>query len=101
MLPLINNYHLIYIQIQLDPSEILTEVSGTFGQFSSDVVTSLTLVTNAKSYGPFGEERGTPFQTPAQGNGSIVGFYGRAAWFLDAIGLYVSPEQKQMHDALE
>ena len=88
---------LFLLQIQLGPSEILTEVSGTFGQFSSDVVTSLALVTNAKSYGPFGQEKGTPFHTPAQGNGSIVGFYGRAAWFLDAIGLYVSPEQKQMN----
>ena len=72
------------------------KVSGTYGQFSSDVITSLTLVTNSATYGPFGHGGGTPFRTTAQhnGGGSIVGFFARAGQRVDAIGVvYANPEQ--------
>lgn len=81
------------MQIQLGPSETLLKVSGTYGQFSSDVITSLTLVTNFATYGPFGHGGGTPFRTPAQRNGSIVGFFARAGQRVDAIGVYINSEQ--------
>lgn len=79
--------------IQLGPTEFVTEVSGTFGSFGalSNVLTSLTLVTNCGSYGPFGKRQGSPFQTRVQSNSSIVGFFGRAGQFVDAIGVYVLP----------
>ncbi|KAL6650094.1 hypothetical protein ACP70R_014318 [Stipagrostis hirtigluma subsp. patula] len=53
--------------IRLEPEEVVTEISGTVGYIGvqpSDVVTSLTIVTNRRRYGPFGdavEPDGTPF----------------------------------------
>jgi hypothetical protein len=56
------------------------------------VITSLTFVTNARSYGPFGEGQGTHFHIPMQSNGHIVGFFGRADRYLNAIGVYTVKE---------
>nr|BBF89320.1 hypothetical protein [Oryza barthii]BBF89323.1 hypothetical protein [Oryza barthii] len=63
--------------IDLGPSEYLIKVSGTTGSFCglANLVTSLTFVTNAASYGPFGEGGGDPFVFPVQTNSSIVGFF--------------------------
>lgn len=79
--------------INFGPSEHLIGVSGTCGSFGglTNIVTSLTFVTNAASYGPFGEGGGDPFVLQVQSNSSIVGFFGIAGWFLDAIGFYVRP----------
>lgn len=49
---------------------------------------SLTLHTNKRKYGPFGEEQGTSFSS-ASNNGIIVGFHGRKGWFVDSIGVHV------------
>ncbi|TVU25443.1 hypothetical protein EJB05_27939, partial [Eragrostis curvula] len=86
--------------IQLGPSEILTEVSGTTGPYDSpygtisEAVTSLRLVTNLHTYGPFGQPMGNPFHTPSQRNRSVVGFYARSGQYVDAIGVYFSPMDK-------
>lgn len=79
--------------IRLGASEFVMEVSGTIGPFNvfSEVITSITLVTNVCSYGPFGQPQGTPFRTPVKKNYSIVGFFGRSGTFLDAVGVYVHP----------
>jgi len=81
-------------RIHFGPSEYLMEVSGTTGPYvcaAVDVVLSIKLVTNAGSYGPFGSKRGgTSFKTSVQNNGSIVGFFGRAATFVHAIGVYMA-----------
>uniref|UniRef100_A0A453ACD3 Dirigent protein n=1 Tax=Aegilops tauschii subsp. strangulata TaxID=200361 RepID=A0A453ACD3_AEGTS len=79
--------------IELGPSELLKEVSGTFGRYHGvSVITSLTFVTSVRIHGPFGEGAGTSFNTPIQNNsGSIVGFFGRSAKYLNTIGLYVNP----------
>ncbi|CAM0150599.1 unnamed protein product [Urochloa decumbens] len=49
--------------ICLGTSEFLREVSGTVGPFFSipNAITSLRLVSNLRSYGPFGVPQGTPF----------------------------------------
>jgi hypothetical protein len=60
---------------------------------SSVIITSLMLTTNARTYGPYGEARGTPFQIPGRNNGSIVGFFTRGGWYLDSLGMYVNPKQ--------
>lgn len=90
--------------VQLGSSEFLTGVGGTTGPFvdaSGDVVvTSLTLITNASSYGPFGQGGGTPFQIPMWGKGSIVGFFGRAESYINAVGVYVNPDQEAMEEEL-
>ncbi|XP_066161980.1 disease resistance protein RGA5-like [Oryza sativa Japonica Group] len=91
-----NNVHMI----QLGPSEFLVEVSGTFGRFRAalDIITSLTFVTNAQSYGPYGQREGTPFHISVQSRGCIVGFFGRAGWYVDAIGIYVKPKLQKVKD---
>ncbi|KAJ6998693.1 hypothetical protein NC653_014763 [Populus alba x Populus x berolinensis] len=73
------------------PSEILTHITGYYGSTilrGPAVVKSLTLHTNKRKYGPFGEEQGTSFSS-ASNNGIIVGFHGRKGWFVDSIGVHV------------
>ena len=81
-------------QVQLGESEVVTQVSGTVGSFDgiAAVVTSIKFVTNLGTYGPWGEEKGTPFAVPVQpGGGGVVGFFARSGIYLDAIGVYVRP----------
>ncbi|PWZ41898.1 Horcolin [Zea mays] len=89
-------------QVQLAESEVVTQVSGTYGTIDDDdrtVITSIKFVTNLdKTYGPFGaygDGDDTSFTVPVQpGSGAIVGFFARvggAGDYLDAIGVYVRP----------
>ncbi|KAM7473130.1 hypothetical protein LguiB_020373 [Lonicera macranthoides] len=74
------------------PSEYLISISGTYGNFASVVtITSLSFTTNKDTYGPFGTGSGTSFSIPINNN-MVVGFHGRAAYYLDAIGIFVKPE---------
>lgn len=86
------------MQVLLGPSEFLTGISGTIDSYEdrSQVITSLMLVTNARSYGPFGRTQGTPFQVPLQSNGCIVGFFGRADQYLNAVGVYTNHNLETM-----
>ncbi|KAL6890320.1 hypothetical protein ACP4OV_009083 [Aristida adscensionis] len=81
--------------IDFGPSEYVKEVSGTYGPCAPtrDVITSLTLVTNLHSYGPFGQPKGVSFHTRVDKSSSIVGFFGRSGMYLDAIGVYVHPSE--------
>lgn len=82
------------MQFQLGPSEFMIGVSGSIGQLKNKiiVITSLTFVTNARSYGPFGKGRANSFHIPMQSNGSIVGFFGRSGRYLDSIGVSTNHE---------
>ncbi|CAM0948270.1 unnamed protein product [Alopecurus aequalis] len=83
--------------IQLEPSEFLTEVSGTIGfttLCSYDAVTSIMLITNVQRYGPFGGGGGIPFHSPTICNGCIVGFYTHGERVIDAIGIYVNLDRE-------
>lgn len=65
------------------------QVKGTSAPGPSvafDVVTSLTFITNKKTYGPFGVVVGRQFQSSPQGR--VVGFFGRSGKFLDSIGIF-------------
>lgn len=87
----------LLLQIQLGLSEYVMEVSGTIAPYDTapaGVITSLSVVTNTRNCGPFGEVRGTPFHIPVQNGGCIVGFFVRAGWYLDAFGVYVNPKQQ-------
>ncbi|KAL6650093.1 hypothetical protein ACP70R_014317 [Stipagrostis hirtigluma subsp. patula] len=81
--------------VRLEAEEFVTEISGTVGYIGvqpSDVVTSLTIVTNRRRHGPFGdavEPDGTPFSVPVLNGGSIVALFGRERDYIDAIGVYV------------
>ncbi|GAV83453.1 Jacalin domain-containing protein, partial [Cephalotus follicularis] len=82
----------------LDPNDIgveekvhdiqhLVSISGTSGNYNGLlVIRSLLFTTNQASYGPFGVNTGTPFSIPMEGS-HIVGFYGKAGWYLDSIGV--------------
>jgi len=52
-----------------------------------EVITSLMFISNKKEYGPFGQEIGKSFESPH--GKKIVGFFGRAATYLDQIGVVV------------
>ncbi|KAM6573440.1 hypothetical protein CsatA_017520 [Cannabis sativa] len=78
------------------PSEYLKSISGTYGLYNraADVILSLSFHTNLSTYGPFGRPSGsnpgTPFTIPME-DSVLVGFHGRAGFYLDAIGIYVKP----------
>ncbi|KAF5793366.1 putative jacalin-like lectin domain-containing protein [Helianthus annuus] len=80
-------------QIKLQfPDEILVSVSGHYCPVvygGSPVIRSLTFKSNKRTFGPFGVEEGTPFNSFTNG-GHIVGFNGRSGWFLDSPGFYLS-----------
>ncbi|CAL4899148.1 unnamed protein product [Urochloa decumbens] len=76
--------------IHLAASEFVNEISGTYGTFQgATVITSLKIVTNVKTFGPWSTEIGTPFSVPVQSGSGIVGFFARAGKYLDALGVYV------------
>ncbi|WVZ49606.1 hypothetical protein U9M48_000947 [Paspalum notatum var. saurae] len=80
--------------IMLAPSEIIKQVLGTTSTVGKDtVVTSLILVSNLTTYGPFGTTNGTPFcSEDPESNKSIAGFYARAGEAVNALGVYYTPE---------
>ncbi|CAN6805074.1 unnamed protein product, partial [Brassica oleracea] len=85
-------------KVKLDyPHEYLTSVKGTYSAFDvwgNLCVRSLTFESNRKLYGPFGVESGTYFTLP-KSDSMIIGFYGKAGWYLDAIGAYLKPIPKE------
>ncbi|XP_019180877.1 PREDICTED: mannose/glucose-specific lectin-like [Ipomoea nil] len=74
--------------------EYLTEISGTFGPLdrSYNVLRSIKFTTNAREFGTYGPNVGTPFNFQAQNDNKIVGFFGRAGFYIDAIGTYNAPD---------
>lgn len=86
------------LQVKLDcPDEFLTSIHGHYGclnEWGPVFVRSLSFESNRKTYGPFGTEQGTYFSFPMAG-GKIVGFHGKSGWYLDAIGAYLKPVEKQ------
>lgn len=96
-----NSLHLINAepsQVKFDyPNEFLTSIHGHYGSLHDMgpvIIRSLTFESNRRAYGPFGVEQGANFSFPMTG-GKIVGFHGKSGWFLDAIGVYLKPYQKQ------
>ncbi|XP_074573439.1 agglutinin-like [Curcuma longa] len=78
------------IRFDLGADEYLTSIRGHYGYLrDSLVVKSLTFTSNKATYGPYGEENGSPFTLNAQG-GKIVGFFARSGQYLDAIGIYTT-----------
>lgn len=58
---------------------------GTFNSYT--ILKSLKLVTNLRTYGPYGAEEGQYFEYSTQ-DGQIIGFHARSGQFVDAIGIY-------------
>ena len=82
-----------FVQVDLDESEYVKEISGTFGPWGDvpRVITSLKFVTNIGNRYDFGQAgSGGSFHVPVD-EGKITGFFGRAGDLIDAIGIYVLP----------
>jgi len=86
-----------FMQIEFAAEECVRKFSGTiFRSF----VASLEIETNIKTYGPYGKAHNDyPFSIPLPENVSIVGFFGRAGKFLDAIGVYIGYSRSPFTDA--
>lgn len=84
--------YLCFCQISFKGSdEYLTQITGTYGHISGgDLITSISFITTKQKYGPFGHETGESFSTPS--GKKIMGFFGRAADYLDQIGIVVAEE---------
>ncbi|TVU40811.1 hypothetical protein EJB05_14289, partial [Eragrostis curvula] len=84
-------------RIQLAVNEFVKDVSGTLDEYEGEtIVASIKLVTNIKTYGPYGgklrvSEKTKPFNVPVQEDSAVVGFFGRGGKYLNAIGVYVAP----------
>ena len=80
------------MQIVFESDEYLVQVTGTqgiaYGKLT--LVKSLTLITNKRSYGPYGDKysTGTSFQTHP--NAQVLGFFGRCGWMVDQLGAFVA-----------
>ncbi|XP_044450543.1 putative proline-rich receptor-like protein kinase PERK6 isoform X3 [Triticum aestivum] len=82
-------------------SEFVEEVSGAYGNYRGILrVISLTFVTNVRTYGPFGNPYHehmaglTHFRFMADEGSRIVGFHGRSGSYIDAIGVYMYPNDR-------
>lgn len=77
------------------PDEYLVQVRGTTRQVASVgvTVTSLTFITNKKTYGPYGSVTGgSGFETVR--HGKVMGFYGKATTCLQSIGVLTEAEHQ-------
>ncbi|KAK8946502.1 hypothetical protein KSP39_PZI006432 [Platanthera zijinensis] len=61
----------------------------------SEVISSLTFLTNQTEYGPYGSKEGTFFSFKTS-NGEITGFHGTSGIYLNSIGCYVKPPGSSM-----
>lgn len=78
------------MQIDLGKFEQVIELSGSFNIHNG--ITSLKLVTNERTWGPWGVGDIKPFTiTPPTGT-TIVGFFARQEGRLNAIGVYFNKE---------
>ncbi|KAG6742363.1 hypothetical protein POTOM_053234 [Populus tomentosa] len=80
-------------RIEIDgPSEHLTSITGTYGNYNGLlVIRSLSFITNLTTHGPFGTATGTSFSIPIDEGWVVNGFHGRAGYYLDALGIFVTP----------
>jgi hypothetical protein len=73
-------------QIVIDPGDWITEVSGTYGSY----VTQLTLRTQkGQVYTYGGDDGSTPFSYTIPKGFELIGFYGRSWTYLDSIGVII------------
>lgn len=73
--------------------DFVMEISGTTGMWvsgMSNVLRSLKITTLKRTYGPYGNPKdGIPFSFSVDGSDRITGFFVRAGFITDAIGVYV------------
>ncbi len=98
---------LLFVQLQIDFKfdEYIKQVSGSVaphevtigdGRVGLICVVSLTIHTNLKTYGPFGDEAmGIRFKS---GIGEVIGFFGASGVLLDKLGVCIIPNGQEDGD---
>jgi hypothetical protein len=88
-MPLDNIFLLILCclrQIKFSPTEIVKEITGTVGD--ADYLSQLKIVTNVKTYGPFGPQDGkSPFNFTVPEDKTVVGFFAQCDDYIRKIGV--------------
>ncbi|XP_022008904.1 mannose/glucose-specific lectin isoform X1 [Helianthus annuus] len=76
-------------EVTLDSDEEIVGIKGSVGTKAPyTIISSLSFVTNKTTHGPFGGATSSEFSLPWE-NGSLVGFYGLAGYYIDGIGVYL------------
>ncbi|XP_073108273.1 mannose/glucose-specific lectin isoform X2 [Elaeis guineensis] len=89
LLDAIGVYKKTCVEIDLGTNNNLKAISGYYGNYHGIIVIrSLTFETTTGTYGPYGQEEGTAFSLPLKA-GKVVGFFGHAGQWLDALGFYL------------
>ncbi|XP_024360941.1 uncharacterized protein [Physcomitrium patens] len=94
-----------YCKIDFKPDEYIKQVTGSVARHEVTVgddkvglicVSSLTIHTNIKTYGPFGDDTmGTQFKS---GIGEVIGFFGASGVLLDKLGVWIIPNDQEDGD---
>jgi hypothetical protein len=73
--------------IPFAPDEYITAIKGRAGRY----VDQITIVTNKRihGYGPYGRGGGNPFEIDTSSANPLGGIFGRAARYVDAIGVFL------------
>ncbi|KAM0912619.1 hypothetical protein ACQ4PT_012680 [Festuca glaucescens] len=73
--------------IKFCPTEFVKEITGTVGD--PDYLSQLKIVTNVKTYGPFGPQDGkSPFNFTVPEDKTVVGFFAQCDDYIRKIGVY-------------
>ncbi|KAF5768010.1 putative jacalin-like lectin domain-containing protein [Helianthus annuus] len=76
-------------EVTFDSDEEIVGIKGSIGTKAQyTIISSLSFVTNKTTHGPFGGATSSEFSLPWE-NGSLVGFYGLAGYYIDGIGVYL------------
>ncbi|XP_076889340.1 mannose/glucose-specific lectin-like [Bidens hawaiensis] len=83
-------------EVTFDSDEELVGIKGSTGtKDGNTIISSLSFETNKSTHGPFGGATDFLFTLPWD-NGSLVGFYGLAGYYIDSIGVYVKAHEELM-----
>lgn len=96
-MPVINGCFRVFWQIALNyPDEYLVQVKGSSHKINGfEIIESLQFISNKQSYGPFGASKPQGQWRSTHKNGKVVGFFGRAGYFVDQLGVITSFPSKR------
>lgn len=81
-------------EVSFDGDEKIIGINGTIGTRDGyTIISSLSFETTKRIHGPFGKATKTGFSV-SWDNGSLVGFYGLAGYYIDGLGVYVKASEE-------
>lgn len=95
--PVLKMLVIFNMQITLQPDEYLIQIKGSSHKYhGSSILESLEFISNKQTYGPFGAAKPHGQVKSTQKLGKIVGFFGKAGWYLDQLGVIISfPSERE------